>query len=488
MREVISIHVGQAGIQVGNSCWELYCLEHGIQPDGMMPRYHAIIVIIIVVVVVSFANCMNHAITIFIMDVLAVRMCSEDNAGANHDAFSTFFSETGSGKYVPRALFVDLEPTVIGEVRSGAYRQLFHPEQLISGKEDAANNFARGHYTAGRDIVEVCLDRLRKLADNCSGLQGFLMFNAVGGGTGSGLGSLLLERLSVEYGKKPKLGFTIYPSPQVSTAVVEPYNSVLSTHSLLEHTDVVVLLDNEAIYDICRLSLDIERPTYMNLNRLISQIISSLTTSLRFDGAINVDITEFQTNLVPYPRIHFMLSSYAPVISAAKAYHEKLSVPQITSSVFEPASMMAKCDPRHGKYMACCLMYRGDVVPKDVNAAVRSIKTKRTVQFVDWCPTGFKCGINYQPPTVVPGGDLAEVKRAVCMISNNTAVAEVFSRIDHKYDLMYAKRAFVHWYVGEGMEEGEFSEAREDLAALEKDYEEVGADAPEDDEEPPEDD
>merc|ERR1712014_442114 len=95
------------------------------------------------------------------------------------------------------------------------------------------------------------------------------------------------------------------------------------------------------------------------------------------------------------------------------------------------------------------MMYRGDVVPKDVNAAVATIKTKRTIQFVDWCPTGFKCGINYQPPTVVPGGDLAKVMRACCMISNSTAIAEVFSRIDHKFDLMYSKRAFVHWYVGE---------------------------------------
>ncbi|TYH53787.1 hypothetical protein ES332_D09G125100v1 [Gossypium tomentosum] len=225
-----------------------------------------------------------------------------------------------------------------------------------------------------------------------------------------------------------------------------------------------------------------ERDELKESRMSVLQVISSLTASLRFDGALNVDVNEFQTNLAPYPRIHFMLSSYAPVISAEKAYHEQLSVAKITSSAFEPASMMAKCDPRHGKYMACCLMYRGDVVPKDVNAALATIKTKMTIQFVNWCPTGFKCGINYQPPTVVPGGDLAKVQRAICMISNSTSVAKVFSRIDHKFDLMYAKRTFVHWYVGKGMEEGEFSEAREDLAALEKDYEEVGLESGEGDE------
>ncbi len=154
-------------------------------------------------------------------------------------------------------------------------------------------------------MVDTTLERIRKLAENCTGLQGFIVFHSVGGGTGSGFGSLLLERLSVDYGKKKsKLDFCIYPSPEVSTAVVEPYNSILSTHSLLEHTDVSFMLDNEAIYDICKKSLNIERPTYINLNRLIAQVVSSLTASLRFQGSLNVDINEFQTNLVPFPRIH----------------------------------------------------------------------------------------------------------------------------------------------------------------------------------------
>ncbi|KAF5134867.1 Tubulin alpha chain [Metarhizium anisopliae] len=206
-------------------------------------------------------------------------------------------------------------------------------------------------------------------------------------------------------------------------------------------------------------------------------VVSSITASLRFDGSLNVDLNEFQTNLVPYPRIHFPLVAYAPVISAAKAAHEANSVQEITMSCFEPNNQMVKCDPRHGKYMATCLLYRGDVVPNDTHAAVASLKTKRTIQFVDWCPTGFKLGICYQAPENVPNGDLAKVNRAVCMLSNTTAIAEAWSSLSMKFDLMHSKRAFVHWYVGEGMEEGEFSEAREDLAALERDYEEVAADS-----------
>ena len=116
-------------------------MEHGIHPDGTIP---------------------------------------EEDPDIADDSFSTFFSETGSGKHVPRAVFVDLEPTVVDEVRVGTYRQLFHPEQLITGKEDAANNYARGHYTIGKEQIEVTMDRIRRMADQSNGLQGFLVFHSFG--------------------------------------------------------------------------------------------------------------------------------------------------------------------------------------------------------------------------------------------------------------------------------------------------------------------
>src|SRR3989338_6521729 len=175
MREIISIHIGQAGVQVGNACWELFCLEHGINHDGTLSA--------------------------------APDAVSSTTAGGN--SFSTFFHETGGGQYVPRAIFVDLEPSVIDEIRTGEYSKLFHPDHLLTGTEDAAGNYARGRYTAGKEMIDTTVDHIRKLADQCNGLQVFLIFHSVGGGTGSGFGSLLLERLSNEYCKKSKLDFCV---------------------------------------------------------------------------------------------------------------------------------------------------------------------------------------------------------------------------------------------------------------------------------------
>merc|ERR1712025_1489056 len=256
-----------------------------------------------------------------------------------------------------------------------------------------------------------------------------------------------------------------------------------------DHTDVSLVLDNEALYSICQSKLDIKRPSYSNLNNIICKVVSSMTAAIRFDGELNVDMNEFQTNLVPFPRLHFMTTSLAPIISKAKSKTDPKTCLQITNDAVLPDSFLVKYadfDPVEDKYMAISLNYRGVVKSKEANATVQQVKkaSPAKVSFVEWCPTGFKIGLNNVPAAVLENDDIAKSNNNVVMIGNNIAVSRVFEeRVSKKYDMMYSQRAYVFWYVGEGMEEGEFSEAREDLGFLEKDYLDVVTEQASDEEE-----
>jgi len=432
VREVLTINVGQCGVQMGSRIWHQYCAEHGIQKDGHMAKE------------------------------------TEDNH------FQCFFEETGSGQFVPRTLMVDLEPNVVDDVRNGAFSAIYDPHFLLSGKEDAANMFGRGFYTVGKGMMDKVNDRLRKMADNCDNLQGFIMNHSVGGGTGSGLGALILERCAVDYRKKTKVGFEVYPSPNISNCVVEPINAISATHWLCDHTEVSVILDNEALYEICQKNLDIAHPSYDNINRLIAKAVSSVTASLRFGGELNSDLRDLQTNMVPFPRLHFMITAMAPVAPPQKSDTINLQVQHLTDACFSRHSFLTKIadfDAEEDKYMAASLMYRGEVRAKEASDAVQWLKSNRKAAFVEWMPTGFKVGLTATPAAKVEDDDADLFDRNVVMLANNTAVSRVFTeRIAKKFDLMYAQRAFIWWFVGEGYESGEFAETREDLGFLEKDY------------------
>lgn len=187
MREIVHLQAGQCGNQIGAKFWEIISEEHGIDATGV---YN------------GESDLQLERVSVYYNEASAV-------------------SRSSGGKYVPRAILLDLEPGTMEAVRSGPYGKLFRPDNFVFGQSGAGNNWAKGHYTEGAELVDAVLDVVRKECENCDCLQGFQLTHSLGGGTGSGMGTLLISKIREEYPDRIMNTYSVVPSPKVSDTVVE---------------------------------------------------------------------------------------------------------------------------------------------------------------------------------------------------------------------------------------------------------------------------
>merc|ERR1712000_482713 len=372
MREIVCVQGGQCGNQIGSKFWEVISDEHGVDPTGTY----------------------------------------QGDSDLQLERINVYFNEATGGRYVPRAILVDLEPGTMDSVRAGPCGQIFRPDNFVFGQSGAANNWAKGHYTEGAELIDSVLDVVRKEAESCDCLQGFQLCHSLGGGTGAGMGTLLISKIREEYPDRVMLTFSVVPSPKVSDTVVEPYNATLSVHQLVENADECMCMDNEALYDICFRTLKLTTPTYGDLNHLCSACMSGVTCCIRFPGQLNSDLRKLGVNLVPFPRLHFFFTGFTPLTSRGSQQYRALTVPELTQQMF---------DANNIKSSVC------DIPPKGL-------------------------------------------KMAAVFLGNSTAIQELWKRVSEQFTGMFRRKAFLHWYTGEGMDEMEFTEAESNMNDLVSEY------------------
>ncbi|XP_065350945.1 tubulin beta chain-like [Cloeon dipterum] len=426
-RGIVQIMAGQCGNSIGAEYWKQIAAEHGIDLHGKQ--------------VGSVEQLGNGA--------------------------SVFRLAPDVERHIARAILVDLEPGVVEAVRSGAAGQLFQPANIVNGQSGAGNNWARGHYTEGAELVESVLDAARHEADDCDVLQGFQLVHSLGGGTGSGLGTLLISKLKEEYPDRIFNSFSVSPSAKVSDIVVEPYNAIFTLSELIENSDGTFLVDNDALYNICHRTYDRINPSYADLNGLVAQTMAGITASLRFPGQLNSDLRKLAINLVPFPRLHFYVSGFAPLIRAEEEeFRSRCSVRELMHQLTVGRNFLVDCDPNHGRYLTMAAMIRGDFSMHEVETEFSSMQLKNSAAFVPWVPNN----VTISSCSIPPIGHA----RSATVIGNNSAVAEVFRRLLQQFEAMFAKKAYLHWFTGEGMDVQEFVEAAKNVQDLVSEYQQRG--------------
>ena len=431
--EIITLQVGQCGNQVGSEFWKQIAAEHGISPDGIL----------------------------------------QECALESNDRKDVFFYQADDEHYIPRALLIDLEPRVINSIMNSEYRNLYNQENIFMASHGggAGNNWASG-YRQGEENHEQIIDMIDREADGSDSLEGFVLTHSIAGGTGSGLGSYLLEKLNDHFPKKLIQTYSVFPNwdHSQSDVVVQPYNSILTLKRLCLNADCVVVLDNTALNRIAVDRLRIPNPTVNQLNSLVSTVMSASTTTLRHPGYMNNDLIGLIASLIPTPRCHFLMTGYTPLVllDAQTSAVRKTTVLDVMRRLTQTKNIMVSAPTKAGKYISILNIIQGDVDPTQVHKALQRIRERSTIEFIPWGPASIQVALSRKSPFI----DTAH-KVSGLMLANHTCMASLFQRSATQYDRIKKRNAFIDNYRKEPMfrdDLTEFDDAREVVQNLIDEY------------------
>lgn len=419
MREIIFVNIGQAGVNIGNEVLKELAFEKGFEGD---------------------------------------------QSGINSDELSVLFREKEGGGFSSRTIFVDLDGECINSLKKCKSSTLIDSENFISSKEDSSNINTRGRYTLGRKILQKLQERIRFELEACDNHQGFIFCHSIGGGTGSGVTQMALDELNHFHGKTSKINLTVFPSDHLSHVIVETYNSVLGLETIFSTSDACFILDNPSIFNIGQQKLNIERPSYQNLNQIIAYATSSIFGAAINSGTTNNSLQSIISNSIPNPRLKFLTASFSPLQNQESSYKHNPTTYELTSEIFNPSCSV--CSPAEGDYISSTLMFKGDVVPREIQLATAATNTELSSKLANWVESSVNVGYDESEIKISPELGIGKSSRSLSMIANTTGILPRFEKMIHNFDMMFAKRPFVHWYVGEGLSEGFFEYAREEMQSF----------------------
>ena len=423
-REIITVNIGGFGVNIGQYTLEQYCVEQGISKSG------------------------------------------DKEYKTNYDtSLRTTFKETAKGKHIARSMFCDLDPLSINMMQCCyPYMPVLNDDFIIHGTDGSHGNFAKGHYTTGKEIIDRHNQALRLLVEDCDNIQGFIIQHSISGGTGGGFGSLVLERIAVDYRKKCKVGFHSLYDKNRSFATFEVYNALATIHWLLDHTEISIFLDNQKLYNICKNVLNIKTPRYKNYNGLSTKLLSTITAPFRF-GLNGGNMLSLVQDMVPYPRLHFLVSGLSPIapkLNDKKVQKESSSIIKDDISTLTRHCVMEQnwlqeiedYDWNEDKYMAMQFMYRGNGIGqymKEANDRIRYL-SNNGYKYIQW--SNIEPSVRFIDAAIVslPSDDVYVGDKQVVMLGNNTSIIRPMdARTGKLYDTLYSQRSWVHWWVGEVM-------------------------------------